>query len=930
MLDFIWESLLTWLQRAMITSLDLLDQAMLYAFSPQLITMDKYFPGLNDMWDLIVTISFALALALCIYKIFQNSFLTFSKSYENPAVIIMRTILAFVIMTVLPIFLKYVFDFADAIYWTILEEGGMVGFGSAENPVETTVGIATDVVVKVIKSIYPPNIIADIDDVLSQGFSGIISVLNPLDNLAACLISTILTVAIVWNYFKLMLEIAERYVVLGIMYYTMPLAAVPLVSRETSSITKSWVRMLVSELLILGLNAWFIVVFRGAIVNNAMIADEYTIHGISVGSGILWCFIAVAFLKTAQKIDSHIATLGLTTAQLSSGIAGTLMATGITMRGVASGVKSAHKAIKAGTVRGSDGLTNKERGILGEMYAKAQAGGKITNSQTVDKLPPNKVAEFMSHNGSSLQGDAAVTAVNKVAPELAKGKNITSAQIDDHGNFTAQYKDANGKESTLSFNSQKPNGISKYVNLGEGLQGYVKDTGTPYKYDDLNNGTTSFNDFAKQHLNGEDNMLAQSGRFSKEDLDGATISADPSGDGLIIKDKDGFEMARLTSFNDEHAEGLTDDTLIGEGQDGLYRVDINPDERYPLPDGYSYAGEMLVDDNGNAISEVSSTGFTSMGDDGRGYENLSGEFINSNGDVVQNAHYQDSYRTPDGNYISSDAMHSMMDERIVSPSDYANNLQYSSENGFTTASGEAVNMGKTGWIQSENDPDVYTNSFTGGMATGEQIAAKYSNPEYASQSYGGFSNDGNEMYFDNYSKEAKSSDDLNNALKYGEHPDYSNYSSDGSFSSVSSGPRNFSESVEKLIGDKDWNFNGKAGVEIAKVYMPELSGRNIEFANIDKNSISISENKGNGTVYRENYSRDISERISSGTYERVNTSGGSIGWLKTNSSRKENFGESEGSSGKRRDGNAFRGERSNPNNSKSARESRRGRRGKNK
>jgi len=919
MLNFIWESLLTWVQGALIASFDLLDQVMLFAFSPQLITMDHYFPGLNDMWDLIVTVAFGMVLALCIFKIFQNSFLTFSKSYENPATIILRSIFAFVVITVLPLLLKYIFEFADTIYWAVLEEGGMTG--SAENVGSATVGVATGVLDRVAQSIATGDVnIAD----------GLASIFNPaesMQSLASFLVSLILTVAIVWNYFKLMLEIAERYVVLGIMYYTMPLAAVPIVSRDTSAITKSWLRMLVSELMILGLNVWFVVIFRGAIMGNAMMSGEYEVNGHAVGSGLLWCFLAIAFLKTAQKIDSHIATLGLTTVQLSSGIAGTLLAAGITMRGMAGvkGVKSAHKALKAGSTRGSDGMTPKESAATNKLKGALNDKQKITNPEMVKYVPAKQLAHFMQNNGASITGDAAVAAINKVAPDITKGKNITSAQIDNAGNFTAQYKDANGKDATISFNRQKPEGISKAVSIGE-AQGYVKDTGTPYNYDEINNGTTSFNDFAEKHLNGEDNMLSQSGRFSKEDLDGATVSADPSGDGLIIKDKDGFEMAKLTSFDDEHAEGITNDTLIGEGQDGLYRADINLNERYPLPDGYSYAGEMLVDDNGNAISEVSSTGFTSMGDDGRGYENLSGEFINSDGDVVQNAHYQDSYRTADGKYISSDEMQGIMNERIVSPSDYADNLQYSSESGFTNAYGDAVNMDKTGWVQSENDPDIYTNSFTGGMATGEQIAEKYSNPEYASQSYGGFSSDGNEMYFDNYSKEAKSVDDLGDALKYGENPDYSNYSSNGSFSNSASGPRNLGESVEQLIMDKEYSFNGKAGAEIVKAYIPELKDKNVEFAHIHKDGISISESNSNGTVHRENYIREISDKVSSGTYAKVNTSGGSEGWLKTNGSRKENsnFNESKGSTGRGKERSAFRGECSNTKSNASARQSRRG------
>ena len=50
-------------------------------------------------------------------------------------------------------------------------------------------------------------------------------------NIVEALVAFILTIPIAWNYFKLVLEMAERYVVIGVMYYTMPLACVPIVSK---------------------------------------------------------------------------------------------------------------------------------------------------------------------------------------------------------------------------------------------------------------------------------------------------------------------------------------------------------------------------------------------------------------------------------------------------------------------------------------------------------------------------------------------------------------------------------------------------------------------------------------------------------------------------------------------------------------------------
>ncbi len=883
MLNFIWESLLTWLQGAVIATLDKFDAGMLYAFSPRLITMDQYFPALNGTWDIIVSVSFAMVLALCIFKIFQNSFMTLSKSYENPAILILRSIFALVVITTLPILVKYIFEFADTVYWSILSGEG------AEN----LDAIGSTTLEKVASAVSGKKEEMELNGRLEDLF-------NPSDgmpSLASFLITFIMTVAIVWNYFKLLLEIAERYVVLGIMYYTMPLAAVPLVSRDTSSITKSWLRMLVSELMILVLNVWFVMVFRGAILNGAMSATEYEVNGHTVGSGLLWCFLAVAFLKTAQKIDSHIATLGLTTAQLSSGIGATLLATGMGIRTIARGTSRGVKGIQA---------------FAGKTFGKSNA----FSAKAAKREDADMVSQKMQKNGSQYQGIAAVEAVKNGAANIVKGKNITSAKISDNGEFIAHYKDANGNDATISFTKEAPNGASKRASYGD-MQGFVQDTGSPFKYDDINNGKTTFNEFAEENLGGSDNVISASGKFSQEDLDGATVSADPSGDGVIIKDKDGFEMARLSKFDDEHADNITDDTLIGEFADGgLYRADINTDERYPLPDGYSYAGEVLVDNDGNAISEVNSTGYVTTGDNGNGYENLSGEFINSKGEIVSDAHYQDSYRTADGNYISADEMQSIMSEKTVSPSDYADNIQYSQDKGFTDISGNAVNMEKAGWIESETDPGVYNNQFTGGSATGEQIAEHYSNPEFASKSYGGFSDEGKEMYFDNYSKDSLDKDNMGDERKYGEKTDYTNFTS-----GAANGPRNFSESVETLM-NKEYSFSGQQAAKIAQEYMPELKNSNVEKAYITKDSIKVDKTNGDGIIQRESYASEIGAYATSGSFARVESAGGQKTWLKSTkgnsrAATRENHSKAETNSNPR--SNPFSGNKSNPKDNRGAR-----------
>lgn len=899
MLNFIWEALLTWVQYALISAMDMLDTNLIYAFSPRLITMDQYFPFLMDAWDIIVNVAFAMAIALCIFKLFQNTFMVFTKNYENPLITILRTVFVFVVITTLPMLLKYLFEFADTVYWAIIEAGDMDGSGS---------------VVSQILVLFAKTFCADKRteiEALANPIKELADIMNPADNIAEFLLSFILTVAIVWDYFKLVLEIAERYVVLGVMYYTMPLAAVPLVSKDTSAITKSWLRMLISELMILVLNVWFIATFRMSIINGVML-NSFTVNGREVGSGILWCFIALAFLKTAQRIDSHIATLGLTTAQLGSGIADTLLASKMMGKTADSGIKAAKGVFSF--IKNGGFASAKEARQAAKVEKMTKSGKSVTDPSMMRDLSKDTLARSLQ-NGASYKGDAGVEAVKNLAPELTEGKNIVKASADKNG-FTATYKDANGKEATLNFSTKKPDGISKTANIA-GIDGYIKDSGTPYSMDELNSGKTSFNEFADKHLNGNDNFISQSGHISAKDLDEATVTADENGDGFVIKDKDGFELAHVTPFNDEHVDGMTNNTLVGEGSDGLYRADINDEQKVPLPEGYSYAGEILVDDKGLKVTEES-VGFTTKDASGHEIQGSRTEYKNSDGELVQNPHYQDSYMTPDGeHYISADDMNQMLKESVVSPSDYAGNLQYSEATGFVDNEGQAVDMTKTGWQKSDDGSDEYVNTFTGGTATGEQIAEHFSNPEYAAQSYGGMDNNGNELYFDNYTKESMPANDMMDERKYGEMPDRANgyYNPmSGDIGNDVSGPRNFGESIENLMG-KDYSFTGEVGAKVAQTYMPDLKEQSVRAAAIDKNTIVVDRWSNSKTqtdaayISRDIYWNEIPESAKKGTYQYVNSSGNQ-NWTKTysGSDKKEAYG---GKNGDRNDAGRISSRKSN-------------------
>ena len=93
--------------------------------------------------------------------------------------------------------------------------------------------------------------------------SVLLVIIGVIANGSVALIALILVVILAWNYLKLLLEAAERYVVLGILVFTAPLAFAMGAARGTNNIFKSWCRMFGGQLLLLIMNAWCVLINVG-------------------------------------------------------------------------------------------------------------------------------------------------------------------------------------------------------------------------------------------------------------------------------------------------------------------------------------------------------------------------------------------------------------------------------------------------------------------------------------------------------------------------------------------------------------------------------------------------------------------------------------------------------------------------------------------
>ena len=800
MFDFIWDGLLSWIQKILIQSMDLININILYLFSPRLLAMDIYFPFFKTIYPMVVWCAYAMIIALFLFKLYQNFLLTASRSYESPLVLTVRMILSFILVMYLPVFTNALLSFADTIYWDLIKKETIIYkealFQSLSTVIEHTLKNGWETLLSMVTDVMT--------DVLGV-FSPLALIGNSVKDTAIALVSLCLTVMIAWNYFKLVIQLIERYIVVGIMYYTMPLACVPIVSRETASISKAWVRMFISELILIVLNLAFVMAFRISVGSHSMI-QAVTIEGHKTGGSLVWCFTILAFLKAAQSIDAQLSRMGFSTPALTNGLAGSLGSLGSNLK---RDVMMASRMGMGG--RGAGPMKGEARAASN--FSKQSKDGKIVrDDRNIKGLSLDKANDIIKKNNSVMQDRAAVEYAKKIIPksmqdqfnEKVSNGNLISAEA-GYKSFNIKYKDKNGNEATLSFSEKKPDGISKQISIGD-TEGYLKDTGASYDVSKANEGQ-NFEQFAQSEFGGKENFISDAGHYSEEELSNATVTAASDGsDGLILKDSDGYEIAKISPFDDQHSDNLTDNTIIGEGKDGLYRVDFNDQAKMPLPDGYSYVGEVCLNDDNKLVE----------GNDRE--QNL------ANGN-----HYQDSYKTPTGEYISSDDMRDMMHDKYVYNGDYANNIKYDEKSGFTDMNDNPIDVEKAGWKQASDGSGLYENRFTGASSTGEQIAEHMANPEYASLSYGGIDNDGNSVYVDNATQKPVKGNSVENARRYGELPtaDPTYNENTGEFS-TNNGPKNFGESVENLLS-KDYSFTGNVGKNIAK----RLKGFEVEITAVD-------------------------------------------------------------------------------------------------
>lgn len=232
----ILDGIVEWIAEQVMNGLDLITTSVLGALGCDMAVFLRYFPAAETMYSIFVALSIGIILLNWVWQLFKNFGLGAGIEAEDPVKLSVRSVLF--------ILLAY---FSDDIINTVLAIGG--------TPYSW-----------ILVSDLPPLSFADFNSVM-------LTIIGVCANGAVALIALILVLILAWNYIKLLFEAAERYVLLGVLVYTAPVAFSMGASQSTSNIFKSWCRMFGGQVFLLVMNAWCLRLFTsmvGAFLANPL------------------------------------------------------------------------------------------------------------------------------------------------------------------------------------------------------------------------------------------------------------------------------------------------------------------------------------------------------------------------------------------------------------------------------------------------------------------------------------------------------------------------------------------------------------------------------------------------------------------------------------------------------------------------------------
>ena len=482
MLDWIFEGIATWVASVMTQIMDAISGVFIGALGTDMTAMEEYFPFAVSAYTIIQYTAWALLFLVAVWQIFR-AFSGPLAETENPLAILARgAIFGFLIAYAKPIF-SLALDIARAPYTALMD--------STLDPGDFT--------------------FAGIEQALTNGLTTLVSV----STVVGLILLIILMIALAWNYFKLLLETVERYVLVGVLCYTSPLAYAMGASKATSRVFQSWCRMVGSQLLLLVLNVWFLRAFNSSV--GQFIANGGALTN-GQGNIFLWLFCALALLKIAQKCDSYLAALGLSVAQTGSSMGMEMLMAARVLTGFSRGGGGSAASVFGGGARGGAGAA---AGTAGGVAA----GGIL--SGFMNRYRPNSfVRDAVVDGGSRMGAGGGVGFVGRAFGGMAARNGATLTP------------------NSISSVATRPPSVSGTIG------GEIADRSIPGYMPQLAGGATANMTYSGTQITGghiSTTATAPDGRQAKVDLYSTAQHEAPSTPHTVVTAADGSQWYQVAS-----------------------------------------------------------------------------------------------------------------------------------------------------------------------------------------------------------------------------------------------------------------------------------------------------------------------------------------------------------------------------------------------
>ena len=191
MLDWIFEGIINWVSGIVTDLMDAVSGLFLQALGTDMTAMEEYFPFVSKAFTVMQYTAWAVLFLITIWQLFRIFGGPITDA-ENPWALIARgALFALLIGYAKPIF-SLVLDIARAPYTALMD----------------------------IQMAAEDFTFAGVETMLKNGLTTLIATIS----VVGLLLLSILELCLGWNYFKLLLETVERYIVVGVLCYTSPLA----------------------------------------------------------------------------------------------------------------------------------------------------------------------------------------------------------------------------------------------------------------------------------------------------------------------------------------------------------------------------------------------------------------------------------------------------------------------------------------------------------------------------------------------------------------------------------------------------------------------------------------------------------------------------------------------------------------------------------